>query len=77
MNINQVTKGTVLIPNATGTPLNNLMGSAIQCLEAGEKGFKFRRMSITHNFEEFFMARNMLETSQWTYAPEGSQLRFL
>ena len=77
MNIDQVTKGTVLIPNATGIPLNNLMGSAIQCLEAGEKGFKFRRMNITHNLEEFFLNRHGLETSQWTYAPEGSQLRFL
>lgn len=77
MNIEQVRIGTVLIPNSTGTHLHNLMGSAIQCLEAGEKGFKFRRMNITHNLEEFFMARNMLETSQWTYAPDNSQLRFL
>lgn len=76
MNIEQVIRGTVLIPIST-TPINNLIGSAIQCIEAGERGFKFRRMSITHNFEEFFMARNMLETSQWTYAPEHSQTRFL
>jgi len=76
MNIEQVIRGTVLISVST-TPINNLMGSAIQCIEVGEKGFRFRRMNITHNLEEFFVARNMLETSQWTYAPVGSQLRFL
>jgi hypothetical protein len=76
MNIDQVVKGTVLIPNSTGTPIHHLMGSAIQCLEAGEKGFKFRRMNITHDLEEFFLNRHGLETSNWTLAPDNSQLRF-
>lgn len=75
MNINNVIKGTVLVPSTL--PQSNCMGSAIQCLEAGEKGFKFRRMNITHNLEEFFMARNMLETSQWDFIPDNSQLVFL
>ena len=76
MNIENVRVGTVLIPESV-TPIANLMGSAIQCLEVGEKGFKFRRMNITHNLEEFFLNRHGLETSKWTYAPDNSQLSFL
>ena len=75
MNIENVIIGTVLVPSTL--PYPNCMGSAIQCLEAGEKGFKFRRMSITHNLEEFFLNRHGLETSQWVNAPDNSQLRFL
>lgn len=75
MNINNVIKGTVLVPSTL--PQSNCMSSAIQCLEAGEKGYKFRRMNITHNLEEFFLNRHGLETSQWDYAPDNSQLRFL
>ena len=74
--IKQIVKGTVLISNHEGCPVVNRMGAAIQCLEVGEKGFRFRRMNITHN-EEFFINQQMLESSLWMIAPENSQLRFL
>ena len=71
-----ISKGDVLIPTVDSCPIDNLMGSAIQCLEAGEKGLRFKRMNLCHP-EEFFMGRDMLATSKWRMAPPNAQLRFL
>jgi hypothetical protein len=75
MNTENIQRGTILIPR--GCPASVGMGSAIQCLSADEKGFRFRRMNLNYGGEEFFLTRQAIETSQWDYSPENSQLRFL
>ena len=75
MNITAIIKGTVLVPDSL--PLHNCMGSAIQCTSVDDKGFKFKRLSLAHNCEEFFMAKGLMEASKWIEAPVNVQLRFL
>lgn len=71
MNVDNIVKGSVLIPDRGNT------GSAIQCLSVDEKGFRFRRMHLSYGGEEFFLTRQALATSQWVECPIDSQLRFL
>ena len=71
MNAAVIVKGTVLMPERGN------MGSAIQCLSADEKGFRFRRLHVSYGGEEFFLTPQALATSQWVECPMGSQLRFL
>jgi hypothetical protein len=77
MNIEEVRPQTVLIPQDRECSLTVSMGSAIQCLEVSEQGFRFQRMNLHHNGETFFLTRQALSGSLWEIAPIGAQLRFL
>jgi hypothetical protein len=67
--------GTVLIPDSPTS--RNMSASGIQCLEANEQGFRFRRMNLHYEGETFFLTRQALCNSLWIEAPIGTQLRFL
>jgi hypothetical protein len=77
MNIENVRRGTVLITDDPIVRLENNMASAIQVIEVTEQGFRVRRMNLYYNGETFFLTRQALEQSHWTYAPLNSQLRFM
>jgi hypothetical protein len=71
-----VTVGTLLIVDDTQS-LEGRMGSAIRCIFLDEKGYRFKKMNVHCNGEEFFLTKQALEGSHWIDAPIGSQLRFL
>jgi hypothetical protein len=76
MDMANMKEGAVLIPDDLGQPLSGRMGSAIRCMAVDEKGFRFRKMNIFCGGEEFFLAKQALQNSHWTYVPDESQLRF-
>jgi hypothetical protein len=77
MNVDTVRPRIVLIPQDRGCSIECGMGSAIQCLEVNEQGFRFQRMNLYHNGETFFLTRQALTGSNWIETPNGAQLRFL
>ena len=76
MNIDNVIVGTILIPLDSCSLYVN-MGSAIRCVSVNEQGFRLRRMNLYYQGEEFFLTRQALQNSNWTEAPNNTQLRFL
>lgn len=63
--------GDYLMPS--GGPVN----SSIRVIEINERGFRFRRINLFHQGEEFFLSRDLLMRSNWTIVPVGTQLPLL
>lgn len=75
MNIENITVGNGLISDDLKiTPIKNLLESGITCVGVNEKGFTFKRIHPSFNGEEFFLTKQALEKSHWTYAPSESKI---
>lgn len=72
-----ITVNTILIPSDYRCSLDNIMGSAIRCISINEQGFRFRKINLVRNGEEFFLTRQALENSLWILPPNNAQLRFI
>lgn len=68
--------GTILIPNDAQS-LEGRMGSAVCCIAIDDKGFRFRKMNLRCNGEEFFLTKDAFMSSQWVNVPSNTQLRFI
>lgn len=75
MNASQIVFGTVLVPN--GIPLHRAISAGIQCIAIMEQGFRFRRMNLYYNREEFFLTSSAIETSNWIIPQTNFQTCFL
>ena len=64
--------GAHLMPD--GLPEDVAVGSAIKLIEVQEKGFRFRRIHLYYNGEEFFLTKEALIKTQWIFVPIGMQL---
>jgi hypothetical protein len=76
MNAENITVGMLLIPNDSRQSVENRMASAIRCIGINEQGYRFRRMNLHYNGEEFFLNRQSLEQSHWMHPPNNMQERF-
>ena len=53
------------------------ISSSIKILTADDKGYKCKRVNLSYNGEEFFMARDMMNKTKWVAVKEGIQLSLL
>jgi hypothetical protein len=75
MDTSNINVGSLLIVDDTQS-LEGKMASAIRCIFLDEKTYRFKKMNVHCNGEEFFLTKQALESSHWILAPLGVQLRF-
>lgn len=57
-------------------PDEGKVSSSIRVIEVQVAGFKVKRVNLSYDGEEFFVASKMMTDSKWVPVPLGSQLSF-
>ncbi len=57
-------------------PDGGKISSSIRVVEVQPVGFKVKRVHLSYDGEEFFVATKMMTDSKWVQVPLGSQLSF-